>query len=84
MKIQDRGERGSTWEWKTVSLSSKIQTCPEREKTLRRERPLCVESSWKQWALLIAVSTHLGNMGHTTLQTGVGVSWPETALTATQ
>lgn len=50
MKIKDGKERGSTWDWKTVSLSSKIQTCPERGKTHR----LCTESAWKQWALLIA------------------------------
>ncbi len=42
---------------KIFSLSSKNQTCPERGKKSRQERPLCAcwssQSPWKQWALLI-------------------------------
>lgn len=41
----------------TFSLSSKIQTCAERAKKSRQERPLCArwssQSPWQQWALLI-------------------------------
>lgn len=71
MKIQAWGARGSTWEWKRVSLSSKIPTCPEKKRDTATGAPtLCWKLLETMGSADSTVSTHLGNTDHTTLQTG--------------